>query len=386
MTLLNKLVTLLLTLLTRVNRNEAGMSKRITSQDVADLAGVSRTTVSFVLNNDKRFAIRPETADKVRTAAKQLGYYPNASARALASNQTKNIGLIITRAPQYIATDPFLPQILGGLLDVLGKNSQGLLLEWVEPGQQLESYLELTRAHHIDGMILMTPRLDDPGLKALEETEIPVVLMGTIPGSALHSVDVDNLVAAETAVNHLIGLGHTKIACITNAALHYTSAIQRLNGYKSALQKAGITYDPQLVREADFDAHSGYTQMRSLLESKLDFSAVFVASDIVALGAYSAIREAGLSIPDDISVVGFDDIPLASYISPTLSSVAISGHEIAVESYNLLTRLMRGEEPETLSVTLPTCLIARQSSREIGRREIRGNKMKSAKLVSCFNN
>jgi LacI family transcriptional regulator len=362
------------------------MNKRITSQDVANLAGVSRTTVSFVLNNEERFAIRPETAEKVRAAAKQLGYYPNASARALASNQTKNIGLIISRAPQYIATDPFLPQILGGLLDILKENSLGLLLEWVEPGQQLESYLELTRAHHIDGMILMTPRLDDPGLKTLEETDIPVVVMGYIPGSTLHSVDVDNLSAAETAVCHLIELGHTKIACITNAALPYTSASQRLDGYKIALQKAGITYNPQLVREADFDAQSGYTQMRSLLESNLDFSAVFVASDNVALGAYSALSEAGLSIPDDISVVGFDDIPLASFISPTLTSVAVSGKEIAIESYNLLTCLMRGEEPDSLSVTLPTRLIARQSSREIGRRDKRGNETKSAKLVSCFNN
>ena len=362
------------------------MNKRITSQDVADLAGVSRTTVSFVLNNEKRFTIRPETADKVRSAAKQLGYYPNASARALASNQTKNIGLIISRAPQYIATDPFLPQILGGLLDVLGQNSQGLLLEWVEPGQQLESYLELTRAHHIDGMILMTPRLDDPGMKALEETDIPVVLMGYIPGSTLHWVDVDNFAAAEIAVNHLIGLGHTKIACITNAALPYTSASQRLDGYKAALQKAGIAFDPRLVREADFDAQSGYSQMCSLLESNQDFSAAFVASDIVALGAYSAIQEAGLSIPEDISVVGFDDIPLASYIRPTLTSVALSGHDIAVESYKLLTQLMREEVPESLSVTLPTRLIARESSREIGRREKRGNETKSAKLVSCFNN
>jgi len=362
------------------------MNKRITSQDVADLAGVSRTTVSFVLNNDKRFTIRPETADKVRAAAKQLGYYPNASARALASNQTKNLGLIVSRSPQYIATDPFLPQILSGLLDVLGQNSQGLLLEWVEPGQQLESYLELTRAHHIDGMILMTPRLDDPGMKALEETDIPVVLMGTIPGSSLHSVDVDNKSAADEAVCHLIGLGHTRIAFITNAALPYTSANQRLDGYKSALQKAGLTYDPQLVREADFDPQSGYTQMQSLLASGQDFSAVFVASDNVALGAYSAIQEAGLSIPEDISVVGFDDIPLASYINPTLTSVAVSGHEIAVESYNLLTRLMRDEVPESLSVTLPTRLIARESSREIGRREKRVSEMKSAKFVSCLNN
>lgn len=332
------------------------------------MAGVSRTTVSFVLNNEQRFSIRPETAEKVRAAAKQLGYYPNASARALASNQTKTIGLIISRAPQYIASDPFLPQILGGLMEVLKQNRQGLLVEWVEPGQQLETYLELTRAHHIDGMILMTPRLDDPGIKELEETEIPVVLMGYIPGSSLHSVDVDNLAAAETAVNHLIELGHSRIACITNAALPYTSASQRLEGYKSALKKANLDYDENLVWEADFDMQSGYHVTKELLASGREFTAIFVASDNVALGVYSALREAGLKIPDDVSIVGFDDIPLASFISPTLSTVALSGHDISVESYNLLTRLMRGEVPESLSVTLPTHLITRQSSREIGRR------------------
>jgi len=348
------------------------MSKRVTSQDVADLAGVSRTTVSFVLNNAHRFSIRPETAEKVRLAAKQLGYYPNASARALASNQTKNIGLIISRAPKYIASDPFLPQILSGLLDALKQNSQGLLLERVEPGRQLQTYLELTRAHHIDGMILMTPRLDDPGLRALEEADIPVMLMGYIPGSSLYSVDVDNLTAAEVAVNHLIDLGHRRIACITNAALHYTSATQRLDGYKSALKKAGLVFDPKLVREADFDIQSGYREMKSLLETSHEFTAVFVASDNVALGAYSALNEAGLSIPDDVAVVGFDDIPQASFVNPTLTSVAVPGQEIAVESYKLLTCLMRGDLPESRSVMLPTRLIPRQSSREIGRRTQRG--------------
>jgi len=350
------------------------MSRRVTSQDVADLAGVSRTTVSFVLNNVHRFSIRPETAEKVRLAAHQLGYYPNASARALASNQTKNIGLIISRAPQYVASDPFLPQILSGLLDALKQNSQGLLLEWVEPGQQQQAYLELTRSHHIDGIILMTPRTDDTGIKALEETDIPVVVMGYIPGSSLHSVDVDNLAAAEMAVSHLIDMGHSRIACITNATLPYTSASQRLDGYKSALHKAGIAYDPKLVREGDFDIQSGSRAMKSLLETTRDFTAVFVASDNVALGAYSALNEAGLSIPGDVSVVGFDDIPLASFVSPTLTSVAVPGQEIAVESYKLLTCLMRGDLPEPRSVTIPTRFIPRQSSREIGRRAQRGIK------------
>jgi len=338
------------------------LSKRVTSQYVADLARVSRTTVSFVLNDNQRYTIRPETAERVRQAARELGYYPNASARALASNQTKTIGLIIPRDPEYIATDPFLPQILGGLLEVLKPNSQGLLIEGVDHDQQLETYLELTRAHHIDGMILMTPRLDDSGLKTLEEADIPVVLMGFIPGSSLHSVDIDNRAAARMALNHLIGLGHRKIACITNAAMPYTSATQRLEGYKQALLDAGLQYDDNLVREADFDLRSGYLQMKSLLESGCEFSAAFIASDNVALGAYSAIREAGLSIPDDLSIVGFDDIPLASFTQPALTTVKIPAYEIARQSYDLLRRLMKGDFPEEKAVSLPAELILRRST------------------------
>lgn len=341
------------------------MSRRVTSQDVADLAEVSRTTVSFVLNNVNRFSIRPETAEKVRLAAQQLGYYPNASAKALASNQTKNIGLIFTRSPEYIASDSFLPQILSGMLDVVKQHSLSLLVEWVEPGQQLETYLELTRAHHIDGMILMTPRTDDTGIKALEEADIPVVVMGYIPDSTLHSVDVNNLEAAQEAVEHLISLGHRQIACITNAALPFTSAVQRLDGYRRALESAGIPFDPDLVREGDFEAKSGYRQMKSLLDSGKKFSAVFVASDAVALGAYKAIWEAGLAIPDDISIVGFDDLPLSSFISPTLTTVRMPARKIAQDSCYLLMRLMKREFPESRMVSLPTKLIIRDSTREL---------------------
>jgi len=341
------------------------MSRRVTSQDVADLAGVSRTTVSFVLNNVHRFSIRPETADKVRLAAKELGYYPNASAKALASNQTKNVGLILTRSPEYIAADPFLPQILSGTLDVVKQHSLSLLVEWVEPGEQLETYLELTRAHHIDGMILMTPRTDDTGIRALEEADIPVVVMGYIPDCTLHSVDVDNFSAARTAVEHLVSLGHRQIACITNAALPYTSAAQRLSGYRQALEDGGIPYDPALVREGDFEGKSGYSQMKTLLESGKKFSAAFVASDAVALGAYTAIREAGLIIPDDISIVGFDDLPLSSLITPSLTTVRMPAREIAQASCFLLMRLMKWELPENRMVSLPTELIIRESTRKL---------------------
>lgn len=349
------------------------MEKRVTSHDVADLAGVSRTTVSFVFNDEKQFVISPKTRQKVKDAAKQLGYYPNASARALASNQAKAIGVIMTREPHYISSDPFLPQIIGGLLDVVKQHHLSLLIEWVEPGQQIQTYLELTRAKHIDGMILLTPRFDDAGLKALEQLDTPTVLMGQIPDSNLYSVDLDNCAAAQAAVTHLIKLGHTKIACITNAPASYSSSSQRLWGYRQALRAAGLETDDALIRLADFDSASGYTQMQSLLASKVEFSAVFVASDNVALGAMAAIHDAGLSIPNDISVIGFDDIPEAAYFTPRLTSVHVPAEEIAHKSCYLLMGLMKGESPESRSIIVPTQLIPRDSTREIGRSRTKRN-------------
>lgn len=343
------------------------MDKRVTSQDVAELAGVSRTTVSFVFSDDKQFYVRPETRQRVRDAARKLSYYPNASARALASKQAKAIGLIMTRDPHYIAADNFLPQIIGGLLDVVKEKQISLLIEWVEPGQQTHTYLNLTQAKHIDGMILLTPRFDDPGLMALEQMGIPCVIMGQVPGSGLPFVDIDNCAAAHMAVNHLIELGHTRIACITNARLSYTSACQRLQGYRQALVDAGLDLDDALIREADFDSASGYAAMRSLLDRGSHFSAVFAGSDAVALGAMAAIHEKGLNIPGDISVVGFDDIPEAAHYYPGLTSVRVPANEIARQSCRLLMRLMKGETLASTSIFLPTEIISRQSTCEIER-------------------
>lgn len=343
------------------------MEKRVTSHDVAELAGVSRTTVSFVFNDERQYSVRPETRQKVREAAHKLSYYPNASARALASKQAKAIGLIMTRDPHYIAADNFLPQIIGGLLDVVKEKQISLLIEWVEPGEQTQTYLSLTQAKHIDGMILLTPRFDDPGLKALEQLEIPCVILGQVPGSNLPFVDIDNCAAAHMAVNHLIELGHTRIACITNAKLSYSSASQRLLGYRQALVDAGLDLDEALVREADFDSASGYAAMQDLLDSGCNFSAVFAGSDVVALGAMSAIHAAGLTIPGDISVVGFDDIPEAACYYPGLTSVHVPANEIARQSCRLLMHLMKGEAPAEPSIFLPTALISRQSTCEIER-------------------
>jgi DNA-binding LacI/PurR family transcriptional regulator len=339
--------------------------KRVTSQDVADRAGVSRTTVSFVLNDVKGLNISPETRRKVLDAAESLNYIPDASAQALASRRAKAIGLVMTRSPHHIATDTFLPQIIGGLMQVVKDNKLRLLIEYVEAEHQDRAYLELARAKHIDGMILLTPRIDDAGLKKLEQVDIPTVLMGEIEGSNLYSVDVDNKLAAEKAVQYLLQLGHRQIACITHAPPSYTASPDRIHGYKNALLSAGITPDDDLIRYADFDPQSGYVQMQSLLASGKSFTAVFAASDNVAMGVKAALREAGLRIPEDVSLVGFDDIPWAQYADPPLTTVHIEAQELARRACLMLMDLLKGIEPETRRQIIDTHLVVRKSCRKV---------------------
>ena len=340
-------------------------NKRITSQDVADLAGVSRTTVSLLLNDVEGIHISPETRQKVRDAADQLGYIPNATAQALATQRARAIGLVMTRSPHHIASDTFLPQILGGLLDVVRQHKLRLLFESVEEEHQDRVYLELARAKHIDGMILLTPRIDDAGLKKLEEVDVPSVIMGHLAESNLYSVDVDNRHAAKQATQYLLELGHTKIACISNARPSYSAAPDRVLGYKDALMEAGLKPDEALIQYADFDPKSGFTCMQTLLTSGKKFTAVFIASDNVAMGAKSALREARLRVPEDVSIIGFDDIPWAKYADPPLTTVRLPAQELASEACLMLLDLMQGSEPEDQHMILDTELIVRKSCQKL---------------------
>jgi LacI family transcriptional regulator len=339
--------------------------KRITSQDVANLAGVSRTTVSFVLNDVKGLNISTETRQRVREAAEQLSYVPDARAQALASRRAKAIGLVMTRSPHHIATDAFLPQIIGGMIEVVQNHKLRLLIEYVEVEHQDRAYLELARAKHIDGMILFTPRLDDSGLKKLEQVDIPTVVMGQLDGSNFYSVDVDNVAAAQKAVQYLLELGHTQIACISNAPPSYAASPDRVSGYRKALLAAGIAPDERLIRYADFDPQSGYAQMQSLLAEGKPFTAVFVASDNVAMGVKAALREAGLRVPEDISLMGFDDIPWAQYADPPLTTVHLQAQELARRACLVLMDLLQGQKPEEKQQIIETELVIRKSCRRL---------------------
>jgi len=341
---------------------ESVSTRRVTSKDVARRAGVSRTTVSLVLNKVEGAQIREETRQKVVQAATDLGYVPEAAAQALASRRSQFIGLILTRNPHHVAADAFLTQIINSLIKKVRQSGMRLLLDIIEETHPRETYLDLARGRHIDGILISGPRFDDQALVALKEIGFPTVLMGEVPGEDFYSVDVDNRGAARTAVEHLLQLNHTRIACITNAPASYTAAFERLSGYREALERQGLTYDECLVRYGDFDPQSGFDRMKSLLTLEPPPSAVFVASDVVAIGAMTAIREHGLQIPGDIALVGFDDVSFSRFIFPPLTTIRLPAVELAYQASDMLIKLIQGEEPPRKKICLDTDLIIRASS------------------------
>lgn len=332
--------------------------RRPKSEDVAARAGVSRTTVSFVLNDRPGASISQATRARVLAAAAELGYHPHASASGLAGGRTHTLGLVLRQSPEQVAEDALLAETLRGLSAAARAEHYRVLVEPYAPNDG--AYGDLLRSHRTDGIVVSGPRIDDDELAVLARTGAPVIIQGSQPAIDLPSVDVDNFAAAKDAVEHLIGLGHTAIGCITNAPLLYTAAAARLQGYRAALADAGIAYDQGRVAEAAFDAASGRRTMSQLLQSGA-LTAVFVASDVVAFGAIAAVREAGLRVPHDISIVGFDDIPLAAFFDPPLTTIRLPAFDLGRAAGIALLDRIRGRAVNPRTV-LATELIVRSST------------------------
>lgn len=265
------------------------MAKKALSADVARLAGVSRTTVSYVLNESPHVRISEDTRQRVLEAARELDCHPNAVARSLRRQQTATLGLVLCQSAERLSGDAVLPAVIAGISSVTNEAGFKLLLQTVPDFDRPNAYVDLVRQAHIDGMILSGPRSDDGQLLRLHTEGFPIVLLGQVPGSNLPYADVDNVAAARGAVEHLLGLGHRRIGCITSGPIVYTASAARLAGYRQALAARGLPIESSLVRYGDH-WEQGHEAMRSLLESPERPTAVFVASDVVALGALNAVR------------------------------------------------------------------------------------------------
>ncbi len=339
------------------------MRKKVSAQDVADKAGVSRTTVSFVLNNTPGKTISEETRQKVLRAAAELNYLPNDMARKLAMRKHRTIALFICYN-HYLFSDAFVIRLVEGMTPVLNKHRVQLVIQPLRLNQA--NYLELARNDEAEGLILFNTHDGDEGLPRLIGAQFPVVIIGSIWESSFLQVDIDNTQAAKTVMDYLFDLGHKRTALILHAAPVYYAARLRYEGYRQALEEAGLTYHADLVRVADFSEESGFTAMQELLQVNPPPTAVFAGNDTIAYGAIQAIRQAGLTIPGDISIVGFDDDLLSRYLNPPLTTLSVPAGGLGGMAARLLIDMLDGRPlPGNNKVVLPTYMAFRASCTEL---------------------
>jgi len=331
-----------------------------TLEDVARLVGVSRSTVSRVINNHPN--VRPEVRERVWKVIREVGYQPHAAARSLVTRRTQIIGMVIPEAVTTLFTDPFFPLLLRGATGACNAHQYQLMLSlFTAYANQQDIYRRVLRSGYLDGVVVASASLNDPLIPNLLRDGIPFVSVGRHPDERVNYVDVDNVGGARMAVAHLIRLGHQRIATITGP-LDMVAGQDRLNGYRQALQARGIPVEEELIAEGDFTESGGMAAMQRLLPASP--SAVFVASDTMAIGALKALRQAGRPVPQDIALVSFDDIPIASAIDPPLTTVRQPIERLGSMAIEVLLSVIEGPSEEGAPVhriVLPTELVIRAS-------------------------
>lgn len=328
---------------------------RPTIYDVARLAGVSTATVSRALNGTGQIA--PATRTAIEAAVQQLGYRTNTIARSLVTKSTQTIALLL---PDI--TNPFYAELVGGIQQLALERGYTMLLCTTggDPEQE-ERYLSLLRAKQVDGALVDGLVLPPERIARFVEDGFPIVCLDRdVDSPAVPLVQVDNRMGARLATEHLLSLGHMRIAHIAGADVRISE--ERLLGYRTALVAAGVEPDPALVGVGGFTEEGGAAAMAGLLAAGVELTAVFAANDLSALGALNAIAASGRRVPADVSVVGFDDVRLAAFTSPPLTTIRQPAAEIARSATEILIGLIRGEEAGQLQRRFEPRLIVRAST------------------------
>jgi LacI family transcriptional regulator len=324
-----------------------------TIRDVAKASNVSIATVSRVFNDSPLVTV--ETRARVVEAAQKLGYWPNGIARSLITNRTNTLGAML---PDLHGE--FFSEVIHGIDLAARERGYHLLVSRTSSNpQELTSVLRSMRGR-VDGLLVMAPDIDAETLRALAGN-VPSVLLNAdtaIPG--LRAIAIANREGADAVVRHLCGLGHKRIATITGPGKNL-DARERLEGYRDALRAFEIEPLPELEYAGDFTERSGYTAAEKLLRAEPRPSAVFVANDYMAVGALSAFHAAGVHVPSDMAVAGFDDIPLARFLTPPLTTVHVDMLRLGQRAVQLLLEPIGGGIEEFVRERVPTTLVVRKS-------------------------
>ncbi len=328
----------------------------VTLQHVAKLAGVSPSTVSRILNGTA--VVSDEKRKAIDEAIAQLGFVPNPVARGLAGGRTLSIG-VVTQA----IDSPFYGPALRGIEDELDQAGYSPLFVSAHWNPETEGRcIEVLRSRRVDGLIVLNGRLSDQALKNTAK-HLPIVVTGrTIKGAGLFALNFDNFAGGILATEHLISLGHRKIAFISGDAAH-PDANERLRGYTTALKKAGIPFDAQLVVPGDYQVDGGLKATDALVLSRKKFTALFTANDQMAYGAALSLHRKGIKIPQDVSLIGFDNLYHSIYVAPPLSTIHQPAYELGRLTAASILQMLAGAKP-TAVMAAPE-LIVRESTAKL---------------------
>lgn len=331
----------------------------LTLEDIAKKAGVSRSTVSRVVNGHKH--ISDTVRQRVLKVIEETGYLPNAAARALASQRSHMIGLILPHSTSVLFTDPYFPQLLKSISQACNQYDYTLAFFLVSSKNSEEKILKrVPNKGLLDGVLVQSGHHGDQGIIGhMIDAKMPQVVLGRpFRSDNVSYIDVDNVGAAYQAVSHLVRSGYQRIATITGP-LESTAGLDRQEGYTKALQDRGHTIRQDLIVEGDFSEAGGYHAMLNLLKRHPD--AIFAASDTMALGAIRAIQEHDLKIPEDIAVIGFDDLPMPTYNDVELTTVRQPVTEMGQKAVELLLDIIENGTEPPRHIILSTKLIIRST-------------------------
>ncbi|MDF1513702.1 MAG: LacI family DNA-binding transcriptional regulator [Anaerolineae bacterium] len=330
-----------------------------TIYDVAKAAGVAPITVSRVINNSGY--VSPETRVRVEKSIADLDYVPNRLAQGLRSKQTHTLGMVVTDI-----TNPFWTTVVRGVEDAAhAANFNVILCNTDESIEKQDKYVRVLLQKQVDGFVIVPARSSDETVILIQDAEVPLVVMDRKVGVPVDSVRCDSEGGAYQLIQYLIGLGHQHIAVLSGSP-NVSTAVDRVQGYRRAVQDAGLALDEELILEREFTQAAGYDMVRHMMSLSPRPSAVFAVNNFIAIGAYKALREMNLRVPEDISMVAFDDLPPTLVMEPFLTVAAQPAYEMGYQATGLLLDRISGKLPDQVqSIVLPTELIVRTSTRTV---------------------